>query len=128
MKERENVKKVINTDINNMNNEANPQEQAAYTYMVRCQDGSLYTGWTNNLEKRVKAHNEGKGAKYTRNRRPVELVYAEMHETKQEAMSREAKIKRFTKKEKEELAGSYQKSKKSDSLKINDKNENSEKI
>ena len=102
-------------------------EQRAYTYMVRCRDGSLYTGWTNNLEKRVKAHNEGKGAKYTRNRRPVELVYAELHETKQEAMSREVKIKRFTKKEKEKLAERYLQEK-SDSLKINDKNENSEKI
>ena len=84
------------------------EKYMAYTYMVRCRDGSLYTGWTNNLEKRVKAHNEGKGAKYTRNRRPVELVYAELHKTKQEAMSREAKIKRFTKKEKEELAANYQ--------------------
>ena len=82
-------------------------EYAAYTYMVRCRDGSLYTGWTNNLEKRVKAHNEGKGAKYTRNRGPVELVYAEMHATKQEAMSREAKIKLLTKKEKEEMAAHY---------------------
>ena len=48
-----------------------------YTYIVRCSDGSLYTGWTNDLEKRIKAHNEGKGAKYTKSRRPVELVYYE---------------------------------------------------
>ncbi len=128
MNTREKAKKDRNTDINSINKEINHQEQTAYTYMVRCQEGSLYTGWTNNLEKRVKSHNEGKGAKYTRNRRPVELVYAEVHETKQEAMSREAKIKRFTKKEKEELTEEYQRSKKSDSWKINDKNENSEKI
>ena len=81
---------------------------AAYTYMVRCRDGSLYTGWTNNLEKRVKAHNAGKGAKYTRTRGPVELVYAEEHGTKQEAMSREGKIKHLSKKEKEELVTMYQ--------------------
>ena len=47
-----------------------------YTYMVKCADGTLYTGWTNRVEKRLKAHNEGKaGAKYTRAKRPVELVY-----------------------------------------------------
>ena len=79
-----------------------------YTYIVKCADGTYYTGWTNDLDKRMKAHNEGKGAKYTRNRGPVELVYAEMHGTKQEAMSREARIKKFTKKEKEELADRYQ--------------------
>ena len=46
-----------------------------YTYMVKCSDGTLYTGWTTDLEHRVKAHNDGEGAKYTRSRRPVELVY-----------------------------------------------------
>ena len=80
-----------------------------YTYMVRCKDGSLYTGWTNHLEERVRAHNEGRGAKYTRSRGPVELVYTETFDTKQEAMSREAKIKRYTKKEKECLILEYQK-------------------
>ena len=49
-------------------------EQQAYTYILRCGDGSLYTGWTNNLEKRVKTHNAGKGGKYTATRHPVELV------------------------------------------------------
>ena len=62
-----------------------------YTYIVRCSDGSLYTGWTNDLEKRIRAHNEGKGAKYTKSRRPVELVYYESFEKKEEAMSREEK-------------------------------------
>ena len=46
-----------------------------YTYIVKCSDGSLYTGWTNNLEKRIKDHNAGRGAKYTKARRPVVLVY-----------------------------------------------------
>ena len=54
-----------------------------YTYMVQCADGSLYTGWTNCLSKRLKAHNESKsGAKYTRTKRPVKLVYYEGYETK----------------------------------------------
>lgn len=74
-----------------------------YTYIVRCSDGTLYTGWTNDLEKRMKAHNEGMGAKYTRSRRPVELVYSEEHETKEEAMSREYRIKRLTRQQKTEL-------------------------
>lgn len=74
-----------------------------YTYMLRCSDGSFYTGWTNDLEKRIKSHNEGRGAKYTRDRRPVELVYFETFETKNEAMSREYQIKHMTRKQKEEL-------------------------
>ena len=71
-----------------------------YTYIVRCSDGSLYTGWTNDLEKRIKAHNEGKGAKYTKSRRPVELVYYEAFEKKEEAMSREWAIKQMSREEK----------------------------
>ena len=65
-----------------------------YTYILRCRDGSLYTGWTNDLEKRVSDHNAGKGAKYTRARRPVVLAYFEAFETKEEAMRREYAIKR----------------------------------
>ena len=80
-----------------------------YTYIVSCADGTLYTGYTTNLANRVKAHNgeasRGDGAKYTKARRPVTLVYYEGYETKQEAMSREAKIKSFTKKEKQLLIG-----------------------
>ena len=53
------------------------QHQGNYTYIVKCSDETLYTGWTNNLKKRLEAHNSGKGAKYTKNRRPVELVYSE---------------------------------------------------
>lgn len=74
-----------------------------YTYILECKDGSLYTGWTNNLEKRVKDHNEGNGAKYTKARRPVELRYYETFETKEEAMRREYAIKQMTRKEKEAL-------------------------
>lgn len=71
-----------------------------YTYIVRCKDGTLYTGWTNNLEKRIKDHNAGKGAKYTKSRRPVVLAYYETFETKEEAMSREYAIKRLSRIEK----------------------------
>lgn len=75
-----------------------------YTYMVQCSDGSLYTGWTNCLENRIKAHNtEKSGAKYTKNKRPVKLVYFEAYETKEEAMSREYRIKQMSRKEKLEL-------------------------
>ena len=74
-----------------------------YTYMVRCRDDSLYTGWTNHLEKRVEDHNSGRGAKYTKSRRPVELVYYEQFETKEEAMRREWEIKQLTHQQKEKL-------------------------
>lgn len=74
-----------------------------FTYMVRCKDGTFYIGWTNNLEKRMKAHNEGKGAKYTKARRPVELVYYEAYATKEEAMSREWHLKQLTRQQKEAL-------------------------
>lgn len=74
-----------------------------YTYIVECRDKTLYTGWTTDLEKRVKAHNEGRGAKYTKNRSPVRLVYYEQYETKQEAMKREYAIKQLTRREKEQL-------------------------
>lgn len=71
-----------------------------YTYILRCGDESLYTGWTNDLEKRFAAHSAGKGCKYTRARLPVELVYYEEHETKEEAMRREWQIKQLTRMEK----------------------------
>lgn len=71
-----------------------------YTYIVRCQDGSLYTGWTNNLEKRIKDHNSGRGAKYTKSRRPVLLAYYEEFATKEEAMRREWEIKQMKRQEK----------------------------
>ena len=71
-----------------------------FTYLLRCTDGTLYCGWTNDLEKRVTAHNAGGGAKYTKPRRPVTLAYYEAFATKQEAMRREAEIKRLTRSEK----------------------------
>lgn len=74
-----------------------------FTYIVECSDHTLYTGWTNDLEKRIRAHNEGKGAKYTKSRRPVRLVYFETFSTKEEAMSREYRIKRMSRKEKMKL-------------------------
>ena len=85
-----------------------------YTYIVECRDGSLYTGWTNNLEKRIQVHNAGKGAKYTKSRLPVKLVYWESFETKEEAMSREHAIKHMKRREKLlliENAGKMQESK-----------------
>lgn len=77
--------------------------QENFTYIVKCSDGSLYTGWTNDLDKRLKAHNSGRGAKYTKTRRPVELVYYEKFLTKQEAMSREVRIKQLSRSQKLEL-------------------------
>ena len=74
-----------------------------YTYLLRCADGTLYCGWTNDTEKRLAAHNAGKASKYTASRRPVELVYLEAHETKQEAMRREAAIKKMKRAEKLKL-------------------------
>ena len=74
-----------------------------YTYILQCADGTYYCGWTNNLDRRLKAHNEGKGAKYTRSRRPVALVYYEAFYTKDEAMRREYEIKQLPRKKKEEL-------------------------
>jgi len=76
-----------------------------YTYIVRCCDNTLYTGWTTDLNRRMEAHNSGKGAKYTRSRRPVELIYAERFDTKQEAMRREWEIKQLSREEKLRLAG-----------------------
>lgn len=72
----------------------------AFTYIVECADGSLYTGWTTNLEQRVAVHNAGKGARYTRSRLPVKLVWWEELQGKIEAQSREARIKLLSRREK----------------------------
>lgn len=72
-------------------------------YMLECGDGSFYTGWTNHLEKRIKSHQTGKGARYTKTHLPVKLIYVETFETKQQAQSREWQIKQMTRKQKEEL-------------------------
>ncbi len=78
-----------------------------YTYILECKDGTYYTGWTNNLDKRLKDHNDGKGAKYTKARIPVALIYYEEFQTKEEAMSREYAIKRMTRSEKSKLVSEY---------------------
>lgn len=80
-----------------------------YTYIVECNDGSYYTGWSTDVEKRVKHHNEGRGAKYTKSRLPVRVVYVEEHKTKQEAMQREYAIKQLSRRQKEELIQEYKK-------------------
>jgi len=77
-------------------------EKEICVYILRCGDGSLYTGWTNDVEKRVKAHNAGTGSKYTAARRPVELVYRE-HVSRQAAQKREYEIKQLTRAQKFEL-------------------------
>lgn len=73
------------------------------TYILRCADGTLYTGWTNDLPRRLLAHNAGTGAKYTRPRRPVILVYQESFDSKQDAMRREWEIKQLTRSQKLQL-------------------------
>ncbi len=84
-----------------------PDEDGNYVYILQCRDGSLYTGWTTDLPARLAAHNgaagAAKGAKCTRGRRPVRLVYFEAHATKSEAMSREAGIKRLSRVQKLKL-------------------------
>ena len=74
-----------------------------HVYVVECSDGTLYTGYTTDVERRVEEHNSGEGAKYTRGRTPVEVVHVEEYTTRSEAMSREAEIKKMSRKEKERL-------------------------
>ncbi|MGV3024916.1 GIY-YIG nuclease family protein [Clostridium thermobutyricum] len=74
-----------------------------YVYILKCKDETLYTGWTNDLEKRFKAHKEGKGAKYTRGRGPLELVYFEEYEEKSSALKREYEIKKMKRADKLKL-------------------------
>lgn len=81
--------------------------EAFYVYLLLCKDDSYYCGYTVDIERRVMQHNAGKGAKYTRSRLPVRLVYIEQFETKQEAMSREWHLKRLSHKEKQALVNQY---------------------
>jgi putative endonuclease len=67
-----------------------------FSYLLRCADGTLYAGYTTDLSARERAHNAGRGAKYTAGRRPVRIVYAEPHESRSAAQQREAQLKRFT--------------------------------
>ena len=74
-----------------------------YVYILKCCDGTLYCGYTNDVEKRFETHQSGKGAKYTRGRLPLELVYTEEFETKSEAMKRECEIKKMNREKKMEI-------------------------
>ena len=76
-----------------------------FCYMVECADGTFYTGWSTDPARREKTHNAGQGAKYTRMRRPVKLVYVEELPDKSSALKRERAIKKFSRKRKEKLAG-----------------------
>lgn len=77
-----------------------------YVYIVECHDGTYYTGYTTDVERRVSEHNDGTGAKYTRGRTPVELVHSETYDSKSTAMSREYEIKQLTRRQKERLVES----------------------
>lgn len=88
-------------------NDCKKMKDKVYTYMVECSDGTLYTGWTSDLYKRMNTHNKGKGAKYTRSRIPVKLVYYEMCDNKSEALKREIEIKRMKRKEKLEIIKNF---------------------
>lgn len=74
-----------------------------YVYIIKCSDGTLYTGWTKDVEKRIAAHNSGAGAKYTRGRAPVALLHLEEFACREDALRREAQIKKMTRKEKHAL-------------------------
>ncbi|WP_243208471.1 GIY-YIG nuclease family protein [Oscillibacter hominis] len=74
-----------------------------WVYMLRCADGSLYTGYTNDVDRRVAVHNSGRGAKYTRSRRPVSVVYRERCADRSSALRREAAVKQLTHAQKERL-------------------------
>ena len=81
-----------------------PDSQAEhYVYVVECSDGTYYTGYTTDVERRVADHNNGDGAKYTRGRRPVELVYVESFDTQSAAMQREHAVKQLRRPTKERL-------------------------
>lgn len=80
----------------------------SYTYIIECSDGSLYTGWTNDLTSRLAAHNQGTGAKYTRGRGPVRLVYYEEYLDKKAAQEREYAIKQLTRQQKIALISAFQ--------------------
>jgi putative endonuclease len=90
-----------------------------YLYIVECSDGSLYTGWTTNLTKRLEVHNSGKGSKYTRSRRPVNLVFSAEYPTKSDVSKMEYRVKQLTRKQKIELIYAKNKEKKLNELLAN---------
>ncbi|SFD01076.1 putative endonuclease [Bacillus sp. OV322] len=81
-----------------------------FFYVLRCRDGSFYAGYTNDLKKRISMHNEGKGAKYTRGRGPVELIHYEVFATKTEAMRAEYNFKQLNRAQKEQIINKKEKS------------------
>ena len=83
---------------------------AYFCYILECEDGTFYTGWTTDPERRLKEHNAGRGSRYTRIRRPVKLVYVESQESRNAAMKRELAIKRMPRKRKHALVETYQNS------------------
>ncbi len=76
-----------------------------YCYILECSDGTYYTGWTNDVQERLRRHNQGQGGRYTRSRRPVRLLYVEEQPDRSSAMRREARIKQMKRVEKEKLVG-----------------------
>lgn len=78
-----------------------------FVYILKCNDHTLYTGWTTDLDKRISSHNRGKGAKYTRARLPVQLIYYETFEERSSAMKREYEIKHLSRRDKEDLINQY---------------------
>ncbi|MCW5823947.1 MAG: GIY-YIG nuclease family protein [Cyanobacteria bacterium TGS_CYA1] len=79
-----------------------------YTYILHCADNTYYTGWTNDIKARLNAHNTGKGAKYTRTRQPVKLVYCQASETRSQAQQLEYRIKQMSRSQKEGLIRAFQ--------------------
>jgi putative endonuclease len=80
---------------------------SCYCYILKCSDGTFYTGWTTDPERRVAQHNKGAGAKYTSTRRPVKLVYLETHPNRTDAMKRELAIKKMKRVQKSRLIEEY---------------------
>lgn len=95
-------KKILVETVKCVDGESNGMT-VAYVYMLECSDGSYYTGYTTDLSRRVEEHNSGNGAKYTKSRTPVDLVYFEKHPSKSDAMSREYEIKQLSRSQKESL-------------------------
>ncbi len=99
----------VEDTVNRVNNEitesigTEEENTMTYTYILQCADGSYYTGWTVDLEARINSHNNGTGARYTRSRLPVRLVYWEPQQTRSDAQRREAAIRKLARKQKEKL-------------------------
>ncbi|MDD5557354.1 MAG: GIY-YIG nuclease family protein [bacterium] len=82
-----------------------PSSTCWYLYIIRCRDGTWYSGITNNLDQRIRDHNRGRGCRYTKYRWPVRLVYSESFPDRSSALRREARIQRWSRRRKEEMMG-----------------------